>query len=720
MTRPRAPLALALLIALGALLACHGRGPDTPPAPPAPPALEGEGYHAGVARADITPPPHLALFGHGPEGRIATGFRLRLRCAAFVLAQGRELVALVPCDLAAPSLALHREVGEQLARRGVPVPLDRLLLMATHTHAGPAHYFEARRYSGSFSSYAPGYDPRVVEFLGERIAAAVAEAYGRLAPACLSWRRDELAGLTFNRSYAAFARNRGAGGGEAPALARAAEQERALSRGGGPATPAAAERAVDAEISVLRVDARAPGAASCGPGAARPLGAFAVFGMHPTAIPNTNELYHGDVFGFAARAAEACLVEGEARPEGAPWRCEARGPREGEPVVGIANGVEGDLSPKAAFQSVAEARRLGRLLGRKIVELVEDREGRFPALARGPLDRAYWELRLPGARLGAGAREALCPTAELGVAAGGGARDGPTRLRLLTEANAGYRLARPHGCHGVKLPLTSYGADAEHDFPRLGPVALVRVAGGAIATAPGELTTVTGQRVREAVRARLGEAPAALPVVGLTNSYLQYFATGAEYELQLYEGASTLYGPRSSDFLVNHFGCLTNYLVRGDRGGCDNPARPDAAEPLRADPAPVVARLPGDEPDEAPRGRAPIAARAAVDGEGAFVIEAHLGRRPLRALSDRRRFWVEIRRGGEVVDDDRGSNVEVREVGEGERWRVRWQPDVVDDAGGCDPRCGGRFRFVIGVGGGAQLESNEVELACQRCPKGAP
>lgn len=778
MKRPRTPWALALLACAGLLFACHRKEPPAVPQRSAAPRIADEGFHAGVVRADITPPPHLALFGHGPEGRIATGFRLRLRCEAYVIAQGSELVALVPCELAAPSLKLQREIVRRLTELGVPIPVDRLLLMATHTHAGPAHYFEARRYSGTFSSYAPGYDRGVVDFLAERIAAAVGEAYAKLAPACLSWRNGKLSGLSFNRSYPAFVRNHETAD-DVPALVRAADQEQAQLRGGmapeGPAAPrtdlapatsvgpsssssppasslsaapstaapssergpmpTAAESAVDTEIDVLRVDSRPAGRLSCEVEGRKPLGVFAVFGMHPTGIANTNELYHGDIFGFAARTAEACLFDPAGGPSGpTPWQCETKGPSENDVIVGIANGIEGDVSPQVAFQSVAEARRVGRRLGLKIVELAEDRAGRFPLNARGQLGRAYWELYFPGAKLGTPGGEALCESGELGVAAAGGARDGPTRARLIAEANPGYRLADPGaGCHGVKLPLTSAMDDHELDFPRLGPISIVRLDRGVLATAPGEMTTVTGQRIREAIRSRLrpepaspldpeaGGAPASpsLPIVGLTNSYLQYFATKDEYGLQLYEGASTLYGPNSSQFLVQHFGCLADFLGQGRQQGCPNRSPINAAQPFASQPAPIVERLPKDDHDFRPKQLRPLVVEPkGVDGEGSFVLDAFIERLPLTFLSDRTKFFVQIKRGAEVLDDDRGSNIEVRELEGGEFWRIRWQPLLVDAPPRCDPRCGGKVRFVIG--GRVALESQEIDLPCRRCGKVAP
>ncbi|MFW5925086.1 MAG: hypothetical protein ACOCV4_02910 [Myxococcota bacterium] len=51
----------------------------------------------GAATVDVTPPAGLALFGHGPDGRMAAGHRGRLRCRALVL-DGGDRVAFVVCD----------------------------------------------------------------------------------------------------------------------------------------------------------------------------------------------------------------------------------------------------------------------------------------------------------------------------------------------------------------------------------------------------------------------------------------------------------------------------------------------------------------------------------------------------------------------------------------------------------------------------------------------
>lgn len=60
---------------------------------------------------------------------------------------------------------------------------------------------------------------------------------------------------------------------------------------------------------------------------------------------------------------------------------------------------------------------------------------------------------------------------------------------------------------------------------------------------------------------------------GLTNIYTSYITTLEEYEVQRYEGASTLYGPHSLQAYVNQFSRLANELVG------DTPLEPNQLEP---------------------------------------------------------------------------------------------------------------------------------------------
>lgn len=699
------------------------------------PMLVDSMLHAGVARIDITPPIHMSLYGHGPESRIAVGTRLRLRCTAFVLADGtNDPIALVPCELGQPALVLQRSVVARLRQLGIPIRIERLLISATHTHAGPAHYFDSPFLSGPFSSSAVGFDPEVLDFLASRIADGLAEAFTRLEPACAGWGTTEVEDpLTINRAYEAFLDNVDASllkrvehpaGGPGPRFS----PDQALlidaarpALNGDPRT-----RAVDRHAFALRIDRRAPRSEVCNTNADI-IGAFAVFGMHNTGVDHANDLFHGDIFGFAARDLEACLKQAAPDPENLGHllpiddvhACEyGRHDWTRGPVVGIANGIEGDVSPAVNLQGFDAARRHGRRLAKALYNTIASAIPR----ANPTISMRYWELWFPAGQWGPHHGDVLCRTPQIGIAAGGGAQDGPTRLRVAPEANAGYRLPPVDArrlCQGEKLILrSSLMAADEYLFPTNGPIALIRIGDGYIASAPGELTTMTGLRVRRAIQSvlepeALGDRPL-VAVVGLTNSYLEYFATEAEYRHQLYEGASTLYGPHSSEFLVRHFRCLAHGLTGtadAPNETCPRQLEMDRYQSFQPTGAPVVSRFTPDDPTYRWRGLQGADFKE-VPIRGIWDLE--IPALPAHDTADRTSFNLSVvDEWGNVVDDDRGASFEVRENRDGTKWHIRWVPDIrlTPEPGiAPDTRCGKTFR--IRIGGRVNLESGPLTIRC--------
>lgn len=712
-----------LILVLAFLAACGGLLSPAPQSPVAPPSL-GEVLQAGIARADITPPPGLSLFGHGPEGRVAVGTLLRLYCEAFVLTRGKESIALVPCDLGAISTELQRAVAARMIGAGLPLGADRLVMMATHTHAAPAHYFGARQYGGTFSSRAPGFDPVVLDFLADRIAAAVSKAYAARAPARVGWAFDREAGkgLVHNRSFTPFAANR-----ELPpclfervcpscmvATANASESAcRKLQReyvrqhhdelkcpliAPGDEGRGLADVATDPVLSVLRIDAVLPD------GGSRPMGGFAVFGIHNTGIPNTNDVYHSDIFGYALRRAE-----NELNPRiAAPPPGEVAAPHV---LIGIATGLQGDTSPSVGYQSIAEARRLGYVLGERIARAFRSAEN---AMGDASIERAYRELALPGALaeepndfytrneppactglawdpVPGPQRSALCATPEIGTAAAGGAEDGPTRLRIFPQMIEGSVAKLAPGeapCQGRKLPVRSptgpFGSDGL-DFPSMAPLSLVRIGRGLIAAAPFELTTVTGIRIRDRLelflRQRHNDAIDGVIMVGLANNYLQYATTADEYNLQHYEGASTLYGPETARFLGNHFLCLADWLYGDHRDEACNLKQPFAVNTVhvvRSNPQ-EISRMPED--DVSPGKLLPLSPlpprRATSDLWPNWTFHFRGVRPGKTSMRDHLKVRIVEKGSGRVLDDDTGTGIEVRydeTASDQQTWLARWTP----------------------------------------------
>jgi hypothetical protein len=73
-----------------------------------------------------------------------------------------------------------------------------------------------------------------------------------------------------------------------------------------------------------------------------------------------------------------------------------------------------------------------------------------------------------------------------------------------------------------------------------------------------------GRRVRDAVAAVAGPpAIKQIVLIGYANEYLHYFVTPEEYEMQHYEGGSTLFGRYSSDVLRDSLVQLASSLTAG-------------------------------------------------------------------------------------------------------------------------------------------------------------
>ncbi|HYP87979.1 MAG TPA: hypothetical protein VEQ59_07490, partial [Polyangiaceae bacterium] len=96
----------------------------------------------------------------------------------------------VPCDLPAIGTLLQRSVVEEVNRLGLALPASRLMLTATQTHAGPAHYLDGETSASAGSSELPGFDPDLVRFLSRSIASAIHRAYQARRPGSLRWVHD--------------------------------------------------------------------------------------------------------------------------------------------------------------------------------------------------------------------------------------------------------------------------------------------------------------------------------------------------------------------------------------------------------------------------------------------------------------------------------------------------------------------------------------------------
>ncbi|KAG6744204.1 hypothetical protein POTOM_052914 [Populus tomentosa] len=186
-----------------------------------------------------------------------------------------------------------------------------------------------------------------------------------------------------------------------------------------------------------------------------------------------------------------------------------------------------------------------------------------------------------------------CPAA-MGFAFAAGTTDGPGAFDfkqgddkasikniLLYPGNAFWRLVRDFlktpnqeqvNCQRPKPILLDTGEmDKPYAWaPSILPVQILRIGQLVILSVPGEFTTMAGRRLRDAVKMVLTSGASKefgknvhIVISGLTNTYSQYVTTFEEYEVQRYEGASTLYGPHTLSAYIQEFRKLAAALISG-------------------------------------------------------------------------------------------------------------------------------------------------------------
>ncbi|HEY2408260.1 MAG TPA: neutral/alkaline non-lysosomal ceramidase N-terminal domain-containing protein [Polyangiaceae bacterium] len=586
-----------VLVALGVLAACeHQQMPLTRCAATFVPPPETRGnFFAGAALADVTPPAGASTFGHAVDSHVANGYWTRLYCRAFVFvdaATGSSAVsnamAIVPCDLAAMSTLLQRSVAAKL--KSTAIPPQRLFLSAIHTHAGPAHYFDGSFYGGLASSQVPGFDPEMVDFLAMSIAGAIDAAYlqamaaraqGRVAE--LRWLHGLAWGLTHNRNLAAFRQN-----GE-PKLVAVQDPAQSVTD----LDPASL--AIDPNLDILEIVEKGQEPGKAGDPGKRPLpiGWLAFFAMHPTVLPSGNRYFGSDAFGVATRLAEQEL--GRLALE--------RGARDRPPpLVGLVNTNEGDLSPRWSVGDVEETITIGRRLAEHMLRVWhENKHAKFEDQPR--IAATYLEVKLPGNTFGLEHGQKLCDSAELGLAAIWGAADHQSMLIDARDVSApSYDLNRLRRgeCQAPKRKALGYlqtamgGAGA---FPVEVPLGLVQIGDTSIAFVPAEVTATVGFRIRKRVLAAMPATGVHRALIGgLTNGYFEYVATPEEYQLQLYEGGSTLYGQYTAPFLAATFENMAQRLAGGN-GAPPPDTEPDVAHAFDYETGPVRHRLANSSED---------------------------------------------------------------------------------------------------------------------------
>ncbi|XP_064572718.1 putative neutral ceramidase C isoform X2 [Zonotrichia leucophrys gambelii] len=501
-------------------------------------------YLVGVGRADCTGPvAQVPLMGYANPEQVGGGLLSRLYSRAFIVAepQGSRRVVFVSADIGMVSQRVRLEVLKQLrSKYGELYRQDNVILSGTHTHSGPGGYFQYTL----FWITSRGLVQPTLKSIVNGIVKSIDIAHENMKKGRLFINRGTVENSQINRSPFSYLAN------------PQSERNRYSSN-------------TDKEMVLLKmVDVEG-----------HELGLISWFAVHPVSMNNSNHLVNSDNVGYASYLFEQEKNKGML-------------PGEGPFVAAFASSNLGDVSPNTrgpfcantgescdnpqstcpvGGASMCMAKGPGkdmfestRIIGQNIYLKAKELYEKASQEVTGPLSSAHQWVNMTNVSVELNATHTVqtCKPA-LGHSFAAGTIDGVGALNFTQGSVEGdpfwdqirdQLLGEPSNetkaCHQPKPILFNTGEMTwPHPWhPDIVDVQIVAIGSLAILAVPGEFTTMSGRRLREAVQREFdshGSPGMNVVIAGLCNVYTHYIATYEEYQLQRYEAASTIYGPHT-------------------------------------------------------------------------------------------------------------------------------------------------------------------------------
>ncbi|KAJ8074439.1 hypothetical protein PM082_015340 [Marasmius tenuissimus] len=538
-------------------------------------------YLLGLGTGDVTGPVvETNMMGYASLGQTDTGLHMRQRSRAFIIAEAassNNRIVFINSDIAMGDTGVRRSIVARLSSEFPGVYTnENIAFVGTHQHAGVGGYLENLLPQLT----ALGYVKETADAIVDGTVLAVRKAHNNLAPGNLRLGNTTILDANINRSPSAYLAN--------PAAERARYQFDQ-----------------DKDMTLLRFDDTS--------GKAR--GFLSFFAVHGTSLYENNTLVSTDNKGMAAYLYEA-LVEPSAMPGSTTF------------VAGFTQANVGDTSPNTlgAFCESPGKPYDGMACDFNTSTCggtAQDCHGRGPGFRTSDFEsnRLIGEAQFKGAQtimngnlspvsgavrsvhvyvnmanhtftLPNGTRAQTCPPA-LGFSFAGGTTDGPGAFDFVQgdndtqTQNPFWELvkgvvtplpsAEQKACQSPKPILLNVGyAHTPYEWSASTvDIQILRVGNFVMLIMPGELTTMAGRRIREAIRAELISSGiigsnAYVVVAGPANTYGHYVTTREEYGVQRYEGASTIYGQYTLEAYIEKYSSLLPYL--GDSKPTTTPA----------------------------------------------------------------------------------------------------------------------------------------------------
>jgi len=139
-------------------------------------SLHAQEFRAGASAVDVTPTTFPIVSNGGFLEKFATKVVDPLYARALVLDDGKTQIAICVVDTCMMGRELI-DAAKEIASRATRIPIDRMLVSATHTHTAPS----------CMAALGTPTDENYALYLQVRVADAIAEAARKLAPARIGW-----------------------------------------------------------------------------------------------------------------------------------------------------------------------------------------------------------------------------------------------------------------------------------------------------------------------------------------------------------------------------------------------------------------------------------------------------------------------------------------------------------------------------------------------------
>ncbi|NXO80967.1 ASAH2 ceramidase, partial [Sitta europaea] len=501
-------------------------------------------YLVGVGRADCTGPvAQVPLMGYANPEQVGGGLLSRLYSRAFIVAdlEDSRRVVFVSADIGMVSQRVRLEVLKKLrSKYGELYRQDNVILSGTHTHSGPGGYFQYTL----FWITSKGLVRPALSSIVNGIVKSIDIAHESMKRGRLFINRGTVENSQINRSPFSYLKN------------PESERNRYSSN-------------TDKEMVVLKmIDEDG-----------HELGLISWFAVHPVSMNNSNHLVNSDNVGYASYLFEQEKNKGML-------------PGEGSFVAAFASSNLGDVSPNTRGPFCANtgescdnpqstcpvggaamcmAKGPGkdmfestRIIGQNIYLKAKELYEKASQEVTGALSSAHQWVNMSDVSVELNATHTVktCKPA-LGHSFAAGTIDGVGAFNFsqgtvegdpfwdqIRDQLLGEPSNETKACHKPKPILFSTGEMTwPHPWhPDIVDVQIAAIGSLAILAVPGEFTTMSGRRLREAVQSEFdshGTPGMNVVIAGLCNVYTHYITTYEEYQVQRYEAASTIYGPHT-------------------------------------------------------------------------------------------------------------------------------------------------------------------------------